>query len=165
MQYELASSIEIKDLGPSSNRRHVRHSLPRVGRWGEGRRSGGTLRAFFLVHKTDLWKSMSGWQSYYRYQPLYVSAEGSVLKTFITFPSDFYGLTLIFLLVWIVMIYMIWFKAPVWYCHIVPPVDTLQPNYYLSRIYIFIHQCFARIRGYKKLVYICNLIRKLSLHW
>lgn len=31
MQYELGSSIEIKDLGPSCNRRHVRHSLPEVG--------------------------------------------------------------------------------------------------------------------------------------
>lgn len=54
---------------------------------------GGGTQSFFLVHKTDLWKSMSGWQSYYRYHPLYVSAEGSVLKTFITFQTYFYGLS------------------------------------------------------------------------
>lgn len=71
-QNEQVSSIKIKDLGSSCNRRHVRHSLPRVGRLG------GTQYFFFLVHKTELWKSLSGWQSYCRDHPLYVSAEGSV---------------------------------------------------------------------------------------
>lgn len=98
MQHELGSRAEIKDLGPSCNRRHVRHSLARSwevrGRGGgkqAGRKGGGSLWVFFfffLVHKTDLWKSMSGWQSYYRYHPLYVSAEGAALKTFFTFPPE-----------------------------------------------------------------------------
>lgn len=81
---------EIKDLGFVCNWRHVRHSQPGVGRWGEGAVGVEVFSLSLLWYiKLWLWKSMSGWQSYYRHHPLYVSAQGSERGTFITFPLIF----------------------------------------------------------------------------
>lgn len=76
---------------------------------------------------------MSGWQSYYRYHPLYVFAEGSALKTFITFPSDRFlwpQLNFCPCLNCDDLHYLIkeGVKGPVWYRSMVPPVDKLLPS-------------------------------------
>lgn len=95
---------------------------------GEGREEGGT-HCFFLLHKTDFWKSMSRWQRYYRYHPLYVSAEGSVLTTFISFPVClWFQLNSYCFLNCDNLYYLIKerVKALVWHCNMVPPVDKPQ---------------------------------------
>lgn len=94
----MGRSVEIKDLGPSCNRRPQTfptwsREVKALGWAGPGRSGGGALQ----VHKTDLWKSMSGWQGHYRHRPLYVSAEGSVLNAFVT-TYCFYASSLIFCL-------------------------------------------------------------------
>lgn len=54
-------AIQINYLGPSCNRRHVRHSWPGVRRWvGVGGLGGWVFECFFLVHKTGLWKTCLG---------------------------------------------------------------------------------------------------------
>lgn len=56
-EYEQGSSVEIKDLSPSCNRRHVRHSLLGVRRWGEG---VGHLVLFFCYIKLTCGKVCLG---------------------------------------------------------------------------------------------------------
>lgn len=57
-------AIQINYLGPSCNRRHVRHSWPGVRRWVDGGGGSGlggwVFERFFLVHKTGLWKTCLG---------------------------------------------------------------------------------------------------------
>lgn len=60
MLYELASSIEIKDLGPNCNRRHVRHSLPESGDEKRGIEGGGVLLTAFLYVNLTCGKACLG---------------------------------------------------------------------------------------------------------
>lgn len=97
------SGPKLKDPGPSCNRRHVRHSLPRSKevKGGEGCVSlkRGEQSEFFSspLHKSELWKSMYGWQRLQVPSPsLFICLISCTCGIYNVLPSDFHSPTRIF---------------------------------------------------------------------